>query len=1119
MTQQQKRKLHRLMGFLMACVACLMGSAPAFAQSEQGIIVGTVRDLSKGVLPGVTVVVRNERTGEERYVVTSNEGLYRITSLKPSMYTVKATLPSFAPSEMKQVQLAAGQQLMLDVVLRPEGTSAEITVVGSGEATVDTSSARIGTNVNEREVAELPINGRQLSQLYLQAPGSVNTGSGTFADIRFSGRSNQQNLIRYDGIEGSAIIDANPGNLNGEIPSPFRLQTSLENVQEFRVESSNYPAEYGTSTGGQISVVTKSGTNQFHGSLFEYLRNDALDARNFFDLDKKSPLRLNQFGGSVGGPIIREKAFFFFSYEGYRLRSGINSIEAVPNALARERAVPAIKPLIDAFRSPKAVILPNASGNSLFDIAQLQDNITVRENAVGTRFDYKFNEQNMLYARYYRDQGFNDQPEGVTGRRSVVKAVPQNAVVSLQSGLTNNLFNEFKVGFNEALTRVNGTAPVVNGIDLSRLVINLTGSVANNGIAGQGSTSGIATPGGLLRQNSATNGRGAPYTPYSFSFIDGMSWVKGQHNPKFGGEIRAIRMYTDRLGGTTYTFQNIDAFLANTPQQVQFLGDVSEPSPFNNGATGNRKTQQEYYIFYGQDEWKVRPGLTLNYGLRYEYYTVLHEARNLNVQFDIYNGTLLPPTRPMLNSRKTNFQPRLAVSWSPNVNGDGFFGGGRTVLRAGVGIYNGPGQTEDQIQPIESDRISSTLTGGAFPVDPEVLRANFLNNPQNRQFQPRAYDPAYTIPERIYQYTFSVQQELPYKMALTAAYVGSQGRNLFLRSWTNRIINVRTNPNPAQNAIVIRQFDIVQGDTILRPFAEIDYKTSGGRDSYNALQMALARRFNRGLTLNSQYTYSKSFGNTSGSNDALTATNPFDFNADRGYNPFDVRHSFNLSAIYSLPIGRGRTYLSNLDGIGETLLGGWEVGTILNARSGLPIDVRITRPDVAYVDADGNVFGTPAAGRTAVINTIGGGGSRNVRRPDVVPGVNPFITDNGTVYLNPAAFATPKPGAFGNLQKGFLHGPNFRQLDLTFIKRFHLTESSNLEFRAEFFNLFNIANFTNPPATLPNALGTGANQVQPGQPFTREAVGSVFGIFTQTVERTVGLGTNRQIQFALRYNF
>ena len=1041
--------------------------------------------------------------------VANEQGRFVVPGLAPSVYTVKASASGFTVSASEGITLLTGDAKELNIVLNPAGISESIVVIAAAEATVDTSSARIGANVNDREVASLPLNGRQLSQLYLQAPGSVNAGSGSFSDIRFSGRSNEQNAIRYDGIEGSAIIDSNPGNLNGELSSPFRLQTSLENVQEFRVESNSYPAEYGTGTGGQISVTTKSGTNQFHGSVFEYLRNNAFDARNFFDKTGKSQLQLNQFGGSLGGPIVKEKLFFFGSYEGYRLRSGINNVEAVPSDAAAALAVPAIKPLIPMFRGPGSFLIPGASTNPLFDIYQLQSEVAVDEDAGSARLDYKINDRYTLYARYFRDQGKSRQPEGVTGRFSEYSVTPQNAVLSLAGMFTQRLLNEFRFGYNGAYSRVAGVTPFS---DLYDATINLSGSIANTGIAGQGSNSGIAVPGGLIRGTSAFNGRGFPYTPYSLSFMDTLNWVAGSHNAKFGVEVRTLRLYTDMLGGTTYSFANINDFLANKALQIQYVDDLSAPSPFNNGATGQRLAKTAFYIGYAQDEWKLRPSFTLNYGLRYEYYRPTSEARNLDVVFDINKGVLLPPDSEWYQSSATNLAPRVGFSWSPRRSGKGLFGGGHTVVRAGFGINYGPGQIEDQIQPLQSDRIQLTQSGGNYPVDPDALRANFVNNPNNRQYQPRAYAPEYKIPERIYQYSFSIQQELPYGMTFTAAYVGSQGRNLFLRSWANRVVSVLTNSDPTKNAVVIREFDIVQPDgKVLKPYAEVDYKTSGGQDSYNAMQLALTRRFTSGLTLNSQYTWGKSYGNTSGSNDALTSGNPFDFDYDRGYNAFDIRQSFNLSAIYALPIAKGSS------GIAGALLRDWQVGTIINARTGLPIDLRVQRNDVVYQDAAGLYYNSPGIGRTAMINTPGGGASRNVRRPSLVPGVNPYL-DNDRQFLNPAAFTIPEPGTFGNVMRGFLHGPGFQQCDIILDKKFRVSESSFVEFRTEFFNIFNHANFANPVATLPNALGTGPNQIQPGQQYTSAAAGT-FGVMNQTVERTVGLGTSRQIQFALRFSF
>src|SRR5437016_5674260 len=271
----------KLSSCVLAAVVIAVTTNVASAQTEQGRITGTVRDETAGFVAGATVTVKNERTGDERVTTSAADGAYLVGSLRPSTYLVRVTKSGFAPVEYTNVPVSVGQELHLDFEFKPAGVQESVTVVGTAPM-LDLSSARIGANVGEREVAGLPVNGRQMSQLMLQAPGSQNAGTGTWQDIRFSGRAVEQNVIRYDGIEGSAIIDAAPGNLNGEIATPFKLQASLENVQEFRVESSAYPAEFGTGSGGQVSVITKSGSNNVHGAAFEYLRNDRLDAPNYF---------------------------------------------------------------------------------------------------------------------------------------------------------------------------------------------------------------------------------------------------------------------------------------------------------------------------------------------------------------------------------------------------------------------------------------------------------------------------------------------------------------------------------------------------------------------------------------------------------------------------------------------------------------------------------------------------------------------------------------------------------------------------------------------------------------------------------------------------------------------
>jgi hypothetical protein len=1056
--------------------------------------VGTVVDSTGAVIPDATIKVTDTKTGVEREVTSDAEGDYFISNLLPSTYDLVARKAQFADGKYSEIALSVGQERTINIVLQPPTVTTEVTVSAGELTTLDTSSAAIGANINAREVATLPINGRQISQLYLLTPGAVTAGGGSYDNIRFSGRANQQNAVRFDGVEASSIIDASPGNLNGEVSTGFRLQNSLENVAEFRVDSSNYPAEYGTGTAGQISVITKSGGNSIHGSLFEYFRNSALDARNFFDGTTKTPLRLNQFGGSIGGPIIKNKFFFYATQETLRQRTANNLVATVPSAAARARAVPSIQPLLAGYPTGTPTSNPD------LDLARLQGRNEIDEYFGSVRFDYNLNDKTTMYARYNRDQGYLQQPMDVSGAYQSVTAAPQNAMFSVQRIITPSIINEFKFGFNGSKTRINGYAPPIPGVDTSAFAVSFTGSVAIPGIGGQGASAGASTLGNLIRANSTQNGRGQPYTNYTLSFIDNLSVIKADHALKFGFEYRPVRLYTDRLGGTTYTFPNLNALLANTPSQIQVLGDTSAPDPFNNGATGNRFLKQYYLIGYAQDEWKIRPNLTLSYGLRYEYYSVMHEDRNLFVLFNSYTGQIMPNNTPWYKSSKTNFGPRLGISWSPEQFHN------KTVLRVGAGYYYGPGQTEDQVQPIDSDRASRTLTSGiAFPVDPNQVLAGF--DPKNLNgYQPRGYAPGYTLPERVLSYTASFQQELASHTILTVAYVASQGRNLFLRSWTNGIVGVTENPTNGA-AVPVMQFG--------PQFAQVDFKTSGGTDRYDSMQVSLNRRFSKGLTAGFQWTYGHSVGTTGGSNEAQTTQNPFDFKVDHGNNAFDVRHSANLSLLYQLPFTFDRKVI-------QSLVGGWEVGGIWNGRTGLPIDVTIARPDLVYaVDGTSNFVtavpaGTNGSTTTPVINNPFGGAFRSNRRPNIIPGVDPFIQDpsDGRYFLNPAAFAIPAPGQFGNLGRYALHGPALSQVDFTLHKQFRFTERQNLEFRAEFYNIFNHTNFANPPAVLSFPSTFQANQA-----FTSATSGSAFGVYNSTVSKDVGLGAQRQIQMSLRYNF
>lgn len=1061
-------------------LACL------FSQVDTSTIIGNIQDTNKDVIVGARIIVQNEKTGIVRENLSDGTGNYLLTNLSASTYTIKVETPGFAAMKKSGIKVEVGQQIGINFILVPQIIKTEIIVEGGEVVSVDTSSAKIGVNVSEREVSNLPLNGRQISQLYLLAPGASSGGGGSYDNIRFSGRSNQQNAIRYDGVEGSAIIDASPGNLNGQISSFFRLQSSMENVQEFRVESNNYPAEYGTGTGGQITVVTKSGGNNLHGNLFEYLRNDIFDARNFFDSKDPNPLRLNQFGGSVGGPITKDKTFWFVSWESLRQRQSIPFREAVPSDAAKARAVPQVKNLLALY--PSGGVPTSDPNASIITLDRVQ---TVDENSFGVRFDHKFSDVVTSYFRYFRDNGKSIQPLGVTGNSIAVTAVPQNAVFNTQWIISPQKVNEAKIGLNAYKTRAFGVAPIVDNFNPSDISINLTGGVALAGITSQGAGTGFATAGGLVRSNSATNGRGQPYTNTSLAFIDNFSWIEKSHNIKFGGEVRLINLYTDRLGGTTYSFSSVEDLINNRPLQIQFLGDLSAPSPFNNGATGERNLSQNYLIGYVQDEWKVKENVTINYGIRYEFYSVFKEKRNLAVIWSPETGKILPSNTPVYKSSKDNFSPRISATWNPNKLKN-------TVLRIGSGIYFGPGQPEDLIQPFESDRVSRTLTNTAYPINPTSLIASYNINDPNLKFQPRAYSADYTVPEKVYSYTTSIQHQIKNNV-LTVAYVGSLGRNLFIRTLGNLIKEVETSPNGS--AIVKREF----GDR----FSEVDIKTSGGVDHYNALQVTLNRKAKNGLNYGVSYTWGRSIGNSGGSNETVTVADPKDWGKDYGNNAADVRHNLNVVALYE-PTKKS--------------LKDWQIATVLNTRTGLPLDPLIVRNDVIFLDKSSGLYYNNSVGKdsVAVINVPSGGQTRQIRRPDYVLGVNPYLVGlDKTLYLNPAAFSVPLPGTFGNASRYSLRGPSLFQMDLTLQRKIWI-KKTNVILRAELYNLFNNANFANPPAQLPNAIPSRVGQIntlQPGKAFSDVTKGAAFGVINSTLDKTVGLGTSRQLQLSIRMVF
>ena len=1035
-------------------------AAPAAAQQTESRVVGKLVDDSRAALPGVTVTVTSTQTGAVRTVVSADDGSYAVTNLSPGAYTVAVELPGFA-SQTRTVVLGLGQVENIDVTLAIASITEAVTVSAQG-AIIDLSSAKIGVNVSPEEVQSLPVNGRNFANLMTLATGATSDGNGGWASVRFNGKSNQQNYLNFDGVDGTYVWDASPGYLNAT-GSQFRLQTSMESVAEFRVNSGLAPAESGLGAGGNITVVSKSGSNRFTGSIFEYKRDDALDSASKYD-GKKQGLTLDQFGGSIGGPLVSNRSFFFGSFEGLRQTTGLSFTEAVLSAEARRRILAgepvgagagqsadrtrAVAPLLAGF--PEGT---TATANPLLSLTTLNTSARQEENTVSLRFDHRFTDSQSFYARYLGSKGDLDTPDRtVTARRVRAKQSPQNVVLNHQSLLGSSLVNEIKVGYNAPSTSAVafGATPGYDPVGVS-----LSGTVTSSSIDARGTT-GVARSGLLIRATSASSTVGSIFDPRSISVNDAVTFTRGAHTMKGGFEYRNIESQFQFLGSTEITFNSVNDFIDNRPAAVAVALDSPTFVP-----------QQYYLLGFVQDSWRATDRLTLDLGLRYDFYSVLKEKEGRAKPFFVEDNAFSTDPDNFYDADTNNFSPRLSAAFELTP---------KTALRAGFGLFFGPGQFEDRIQPIENSierrRVQTAdipSNGLAYPVSPAVYQ-NILSIRGYTHERPDEYN---------MQYGVSVSRELPGAVNFTIGYTGSQGKDMFLRGVSNTLdFNTRLRQTPA--------------------VGQVDYKTSGcldglmingqaingcGRASYNALQMSATRRFRAGFTGGLQYQYSRNKGTTQGSNEAATTQNTFDYETEYGTNPQDIPHTFNGSLTYLIP--------------GEGLLkGGWRVGGIVNARSGVPINVIISRPDNVTVNG-------------ATVTNIPGGNSRGTQRPDLIPGVNPYLKD-GVRWLNPAAFTTPQPGTFGNLPRNAFRGPDFWQADLMFSKDVRFLDDQSVQLRVEIFNIANRLNYENPAATLPNGTA--------GAPFTDAQVGT-FGYMLGPLNRTVGLGTARQTQISLRYTF
>ena len=977
-------------------------SLPLFAQ-DRAAVNGTVTDPTGAVVPAVRVELQDAATGLRRTASTNSEGLYEIAPLPVGTYTIVVTKSGFKSMTVDGIDLQYAETRTIDTKLEVGATTDTIQVAATIEA-VNRTNAEVGGVIESEQIKEIPVSGRNWASLTILAPGAINYGDGAQRSIRFSGHSLDDSNFSFDGVDTSGVQEQTQ-------KADTRLNIALDAISEFRVSTSNYTAETGAAGGAQINVVSKSGTNAFHGSSFYALRNDALDARSPFDGSTLPPFTLHQFGGSFGGPVIKDKAFFYLNYEGLRQNLGHTFSNAVPNAAFRAQVLaksPVLKPILDAYPIGQTHL------DSVTDQVDLVASDTIREDAGMARFDYRFDDKNSLFVRYNIDNAYIDLPTDALGGRNVIPHVPTNVVLQYQRILSPRTVNEAKFGLNRANYHnyTYGTAPVaVNPGDF-------------DGVSDTSLDTEVGT---------------------TFAGIDNWTTVLGRHTLKFGVEVRRIRLNNsgNTLTTSTINYSSNDDFINNKADTAQYLQ--------GEGVAGNRRT---FYMGYAQDEFRATPNLTLNIGLRYEYYSVTHEILNRSAVVDILGcGGFCPKGTPYYDGNPTNFGPRLGLAWAPKALH------GKTTIRTGFGIYYGGNQNDDFSDPAESAVPRYSLSSADFPALAFPLVA-FLD-PKNQLFAPKAID---RHRKDLYyeNWDFVVQQQLPTEWLLQVGYTGGEGHHLFDR-YTINLINPLTGKRP------------------LAGFGSFGLKANDANNNFNALQVSLHRRFVRGLLFQTNYMWSHGITDASiGSGESVAIQNMACRACDRSSSNIDVRHNITINGIYELPFGSGKQFLTN--GPASRILGGWELAGIASARTGLPVDITMTRAVAALPD-----------------------GNNKSQRPNLVPGVDIYAANQTiTNWFNPAAFSAPANGTWGNLGRYIANGPDMFEIDSSLQKRFRVTERLSLNFRAAAYNLMNHPIYKNPSSGLGSLPKVSAS----------------FGRITSIINTgAVGTGAPRRIEFMFRAEF
>jgi carboxypeptidase family protein/TonB-dependent receptor-like protein len=1042
------------------------------AQVTTGTISGTVKDSTGAVLPGATVVLLNEDTGISRTVQADTAGRYAASSLSLGNYRVTATLEGFQTEVRTGIVLTVAREAVVDLALSVGAVTQTVEVAGEASV-VETTNATVSGLVNQDQIRDLPLNGRSFSDLALLTPGVIyNRTAGTDASSGFglrlsvNGSRAESNLYLMDGT----VMNNDSNNAAGAA----QLSLGVESIREFRVLTHNFGAEYGRNSGAVVSLVTRSGTNQLHGSVYEFVRNNVFDARDFFNIGALPPFRRNQFGAAAGGPVRKDRIFFFANYEGLRQRQALPNISSVPDANARQGLVP--DPITHELQrvpvSPQIVpylpLWPLPNGPNFGDgTAQYVVNFSspTTEDYTMERMDFRLSDKDDFFWRYVYDPSSNAIPRPVPTFINESEQRNYFAVLSETHIFSGSALNDFRFSFNRSYT-FGGTSAVIPIDPSLSFVPGQPMGVINF-------TNGNSIGGGSALSQVGSNFPLGPFVLNLFQESEAFTLIRGAHTLKFGGDFTRSQLNTIQGGSYgQWTFNGgLTGLLTATPSIL--AGAFIGPTP--NGGTstvvrGFRRNEVGWFI---QDDYRISSRLTLNLGFRHEFFSDPVEVNGLNAS--LHNVTdPVATVGPAFDTAKLNFAPRVGLAWDPT-------GSGKTSVRLGAGVYY------NQVDNRTWNKLSA---------DDSVFLASFsIRNPTTfPRVPPNTAIPLSTQKEQtvewqlatptVIHYGLDLQRQITPTLSAQLGYVGSYGYNeTYVAHQDIRIATILPDG---------RKFFAANSPFVNPNFSTIEQLRAGTSSNYNGFQAMLQKTAGFGLVFQVSYSLSKALSeadeaqnlsvNNGGIYTVMDATN---LGSGYGRSSYDQRQNLVFNGQYRMPwdhLLNGR--------LSKAALGGWEVNGIYSYGTGLPLNINLgfnnsqngdpTAPDRPNL-APGFSH-NPTSGVTAGCQGI--------------PGGQKLGTPNR--WYDPCAFTLSPLGTFGNLGRDTLNGPNFNQVNFTLVKNTPLTERKRLEFRAEFFNLFNHAGFG-----LPNQLVFSSARIHTGSE----------GVITSTTSR------GRQIQLGLKLTF